>query len=271
MSNININGVNFYYELHGSGDPMVLIGGLKADHSGWMPVLEMLAKDNTVLIFDNRGSGQTMDDGEPFDVATMADDTMSIVNKLGLSKPHVVGHSLGGAVAQVIAHKYADDIKSVTLCNSFVKFNEQAKSVFSSTLDIHRSGKSQADIMDSIVPWVFSNNFLSPEVIEIIRKSSNDNPYPQSLSGYERQLEALYSFDANSWIDDISVPVLVIGADEDKVALPSESHELAFRIKNSRLVTLSAGHASQVEKPIEFVSSLQDFIRNLTCTRKFSC
>lgn len=263
MPKIIINNVEFYYEIHGTGDPIVLIGGLKADHTGWLPILEMLAKDHSVLIFDNRGAGQTVDADKSFDVDTMAEDTIQLINNLDIRNPHIVGHSLGGAIAQVIAHKYADQIKSVALCNTFVKFNDLAKRVFTATRDIHRAGKSQADIMSSIIPWVFSDGFINLELIDIIRKASDENPYPQTLLGYERQLDALYSFNSHSWVDQITIPTLVIAADEDKVALASESQELVNRIRDSKLVTLAAGHASPVEKPHLFVAVLQSFYQDL--------
>jgi 3-oxoadipate enol-lactonase len=263
MPQLTINATEFYYEIHGSGDPIVLIGGLKRDHSSWLSILEMLAKDHTVLIFDNRGAGQTVDAGQFFDVDAMAEDTLQLINLLGLKKPHIVGHSLGGAVAQVIAHKYSEYIKSVALCNTFPKLNADAKKVFTSILDNHRAGASQSDLMDMLIPWVFSDGFISPELRAVVRKSNDDNLYPQTLLGYERQLHALSTFDSQSWAHLIITPTLVIAADQDKIALPSESQELSDRIKDSQLVTLSSGHASQVEKPKEFVSALQRFYRDL--------
>lgn len=258
-----INDAEFYFETYGAGEPIVLIGGLKADHTGWFPVLDKLAQDYKILIFDNRGTGRTIDDGRPFSVDVMAEDTIQLINKLNITMPHIVGHSLGGAVAQVIAHNYADKIKSVTLSNTFIKFNDSAKSVFTSILDIHRDGGSQADIMSSIIPWVFSDGFINPRLIEIICKSSDENPHPQSLLDYQRQLDALFIFNSHPWVDQINLPTLVIGSDEDKIALISESQVLASRIRDSKMVALSAGHASQVEKPKEFVEALQSFYDDL--------
>src|SRR3990167_1385189 len=265
MPNIQIEKTNYYYELHGNGDPVVLINGLKADHTGWMPVLDMLAKDHTVLVFDNLGAGQTTDNGEPFNVEKMADETMELVKKLGLDMPHIVGHSLGVAVAQSIAYRYANDIKSLALCNTFIKFNDVSKSVFTAVLDMHKAGDSQANIMSKILPWAFSEEFLSPELEEIVRQGSNDNPYPQTTLGYERQLNALYSFNAEPWVSSISLPTLIVSAEKDKIALPSDAQELADHIKGAKLVKLNAGHASQVERPVEFIAELMSFFSELTC------
>jgi pimeloyl-ACP methyl ester carboxylesterase len=270
MPTIRINKTNYYYELHGSGDPVVLINGLKADHTGWIPVLDTLQKNHTVLTFDNLGAGQTVDDDEKFDIDRMADETMELVRQLGLSAPHIVGHSLGGAVAQSIAYRYADEIRSVALCNTFIKFNENAKQLFLDVLDMHKAGDSQANIMSAILPWAFSEEFMSPELEEIILKGSNENPFPQSPRGYERQLEALYTFNADSWVNHINIPTLVVAAKKDKIALFSESEEIAGRIRNARLASLDAGHASQVERPAEFISALLAFYSELSCNLRMN-
>ena len=98
----------------------MLISGLKGDHNVWSSLLPDLKKDYQVLIFDNRGCGQTTDSDVPFTIETLADDTMAILEKLNLDRSIVIGHSLGGAVTQVIASKYKHKIKKVVLCNTFL-------------------------------------------------------------------------------------------------------------------------------------------------------
>ncbi|MDR3490829.1 MAG: alpha/beta hydrolase [Gammaproteobacteria bacterium] len=264
MTTLNINNTKFYYELHGTGIPLVLISGLKAEHDAWFTVLDKLAKQYQVLIFDNRGVGQTIDSGEPFSIETMADDTMELISKLGLKKPHVVGHSMGGAIAQDIAKKYSGEISSIALCNTFKKCNDLSRKVFSDILILHQSGASSVDILDAIIPWLFSEKFLTPEFIETIRKISSDNPYPQSLSDYTRQLKALYDFDSRDWINTINVPTLVIGSEEDRLATLKESQELAASIRGAQLIVMSTSHSSQIEQPDNFIKHLNEFYNDLT-------
>ncbi len=272
MPILTVNNAKFYYELHGEGEPLVLIAGLKADHNGWLPVLSDLVKKFQVLIFDNRGAGQTSDAGDAFDVEMMADDVMELIQKLKLDRPHIVGHSLGGAIAQVIAKKYAENINSIVLCNTFTKFNETAKEAFAEILKLHNSGTSEAEIMESIIPWAFSPKFLNQEIIEVIRKSSNENPYPQSSPDYERQFNALCEFDSRSWISSLNVPALILGSDEDKIATLNESKELADSISGSKFVNLPTGHASQVEQPKLFFEALNNFYDERLChTSRIKC
>ncbi|MDR3477005.1 MAG: alpha/beta hydrolase [Gammaproteobacteria bacterium] len=263
MAILNINSSKFYYELHGNGIPLVLIAGLKGEHANWVPILDALTKRYQVLIFDNRGVGQTIDSGEPFSVETMADDIMGLINKLDLKKPHLVGHSLGGAIAQKVAHKYAGEIGSIALCNTFAKFNDTGRKVFFDILMLHQANASPADIMDGIIPWAFSKKFLSPELIKIIQKASNENLYSQSLSDYSRQLQALYDFDSRHWVSTIDIPTLIIGSEDDMLATSKESQELARKISEARLVIMPTSHASYIEQPSDFVKHLDNFYNGL--------
>ncbi|MDR3490976.1 MAG: alpha/beta hydrolase [Gammaproteobacteria bacterium] len=265
MAALNINNTKFYYEPYGSGIPLVLISGLKAEHDAWFTVLDELAKQYQVLIFDNRGVGQTIDSGEPFSIEAMADDTMELISKIGLKKPHIVGHSMGGAIAQDIAKKYSGEIYSIALCNTFKKFNDVGRKVFSDILILHQSGASPVDILDAIIPWAFSEKFLTPEFIDTIHKITNENPYPQSLSDYKRQLEALFAFDSRDWVNTINVPTLIIGSEEDRLSTPKESQELATSIPGAKLIMMSTSHASQVEQPHNFIKHLNEFYNGLTC------
>src|SRR5258708_4769767 len=100
------NGATIYYELHGEGPPLILIAGYTCDHSFWKPVLRDLAKNFTVLIYDNRGVGQTHDAGGKLSAKLLADDVMAVAAALKFKAPHIVGHSMGGTIAISIAAEY---------------------------------------------------------------------------------------------------------------------------------------------------------------------
>src|SRR3990167_5873739 len=107
MANLN-NGVEMYYEIHGSGEPFVLINGLKSDHTGWMPMLDNLKERYQVILLDNRAIGQTKDNGKAFSIEDMASDVVLLMDHLKIDEAHVAGHSMGGAIAQVLAHQYPE-------------------------------------------------------------------------------------------------------------------------------------------------------------------
>ncbi|MDF2940542.1 MAG: hypothetical protein K0R66_1184 [Gammaproteobacteria bacterium] len=255
--------ISSHYELHGNqkNKTLVLINGLTRDHTAWKRILPFLIEEYCVLVFDNRGVGQTKDAGKAFTVETMADDTIALIEALQLQKPYIVGHSLGGAIAQTIAYKYSDKIQKIALCNTFIKINKEAMHAFENTLAIHQSGASQSEIVDSLIPWVFSKSFVTPEVRAMIHKLSNENPYPQSSTDYQRQLKALNEFDSGKWVSSIRLPSLVIGSEEDITATPQESEELASKITGARLTLIPGAHACYTEQPIKLAETLKSFFQ----------
>lgn len=109
MPNINVNNAGFYYELHGKGQPLILIAGYGANGRSWMPIVNALSQHFQVVIFDNRAGGQTTDDGVTLTVELMAQDVMALSDALNLKKPHIVGRSwvepLYKALLQIIPIK----------------------------------------------------------------------------------------------------------------------------------------------------------------------
>lgn len=261
MPHIQINNAEFYYELHGdpTKQPLVLINGLTRDHNAWSKMLPELTQDFYILIFDNQGVGQTKDQGAAFSVETMADDTMMLIEALKLEKPCVAGHSLGGAIAQVIAQKHVDKIYKLALCNTFIKIRPQAEEAFHKILLMRQSGVAETEIMDSLIPWVFSKSFITPEVRAYIEQMNQSNPYPQSIEDYQRQLKAVCQFDSKNWVRHIHMPVLVIGSEEDVTATPEQARELAACIPNAKLEFLPGAHVSYAEQPVLFVQKLKAF------------
>jgi pimeloyl-ACP methyl ester carboxylesterase len=94
-----VNGINLYYETHGSGRPMILLHGGLMSGELFAPILPVLTERHQVIVPDLQGHGRTADIDRPIDVRLMADDIAALIDHLGLDRPDVVGYSLGGGVA----------------------------------------------------------------------------------------------------------------------------------------------------------------------------
>ena len=251
FKNVSNNTITFYYEQHGNSEnpPLVLISGLKGDHSVWLPILDTLAQHYYILLFDNRGIGRTTDNEAPFSINTMADDTMALIDALAIEQPTIVGHSMGGAIAQVMGRIYGDKIKKLVLCNTFCKLNITAQQVFDDVLTLHQHGVTPATIMDAIIPVAFSPTFITQELRQTIHQVSNADPYAQILKDYARQWQTLREFDSTTWLHNITLPTLIIGSKADQVATITETQLLHKQITTSQFTLLPGGHASMVEQP----------------------
>src|SRR5688572_28744345 len=102
----DVNGVQLYYESHGSGAPLILLHGGLGSGEMFGPILPTLAAKHRVILVDLQGHGRTADVDRPIDVRLMADDIAALIDHLELDRPDLVGYSLGGGVALQTAVKY---------------------------------------------------------------------------------------------------------------------------------------------------------------------
>ncbi|MFG2054370.1 alpha/beta fold hydrolase [Micromonospora sp. NPDC048930] len=117
----DVNGINLYYEVHGTGRPLILLhGGLGAGEM-FGPVLPQLAEHHQVVAVDLQGHGRTADIDRPLDLQFMADDIAALIDHLDLARPDLVGYSLGGGVALRAAVKYPDKIRRLVAASAHVR------------------------------------------------------------------------------------------------------------------------------------------------------
>jgi pimeloyl-ACP methyl ester carboxylesterase len=117
----DVNGINLYYEIHGSGRPLILLhGGLMAGEM-FEPVLDIWADHHEVVLVDLQAHGRTPDIDRPLDMRLMADDIAALIDHLGLEKPDVVGFSLGGGVAFWTALKYPDKVNKLVTLSAHIR------------------------------------------------------------------------------------------------------------------------------------------------------
>ncbi len=115
-----VNGINLYYETHGSGSPIVLLHGGLGSGEMFGPILPTLAANHQLIVPDLQGHGRTADIDRPIDIGLMADDIAALIDHLGLEKPDVVGYSLGGGVAFFTAVKYPEKIGKLVCASAHI-------------------------------------------------------------------------------------------------------------------------------------------------------
>ena len=104
---VETNGQKLYYEVHGEGEPLLLIMGLGNDATGWMFQVPAFAEHYKVIAFDNRDVGRSSEAKGPYTLADMAEDTAGLMDALGIEQAHVVGGSMGGSIAQELVIQVA--------------------------------------------------------------------------------------------------------------------------------------------------------------------
>ncbi|MBS0289637.1 MAG: alpha/beta hydrolase [Proteobacteria bacterium] len=262
MSKIRIHNNEIYYELHGKGHPLVLIGGYSCDHTFWKSILEELANHFQVLVFDNRGIGQSTQINQlPFHLEDLAADTIALIQSLGLEQPYLLGQSMGGAIAQTVADQF-NDIKKLIILNSSTQVNARTLMVLETFIMMLKEKISIDSVIEASIPWFFSAQYLfdSSNILKY-KAELMQNPFPPTIQILEQQLSALKMFNSNSWINRVKNPTLVISSDEDIICTPAECKVLAQRMPNAQLVNITGGHSSPIENPLGVINAIKDFLK----------
>src|SRR5437879_5143140 len=116
-----VNGINLYYEIHGTGRPMVALHGGLGSTEMFDAVMPQLSAHHQVIAVDLQGHGRTADIDRPIDIRLMADDIAALIDYLKLAKPDVVGYSLGGGVALQLAVRHPDKIGRLVVVSANVR------------------------------------------------------------------------------------------------------------------------------------------------------
>jgi pimeloyl-ACP methyl ester carboxylesterase len=116
-----VNGMNLYYESHGTGRPLILLHGGLGSGEMFSPILPALSQHHQVIVVDLQGHGRTADIDRPIDIRLMAEDIAALIDHLGLEKPDLVGYSLGGGVAFFTAVKYPEKVGKLVMASANIR------------------------------------------------------------------------------------------------------------------------------------------------------
>ena len=121
MPEKKIGDLNIYYEVHGEGEPLVLIPGLSNDISEYEGIIGRLSTKYMVVAADNRGAGRTDKPDMPYSIEMMSDDTAGLLSALGIKEAHIVGVSMGGRIAAALALRHPEQVRSLILVSTALK------------------------------------------------------------------------------------------------------------------------------------------------------
>lgn len=264
MPSMKVNDIELYYEIHGEDnrDWMVLIMGLGFDISGWQFQVPEFAKEYKVLVFDNRDVGRSDKSDVPYSMKTMADDTVRLMDQLGIKKAHIVGSSMGGFIAQEMAVNYSERVRSLSLVSTSAYYTMYL-TLADVIKELKEKGVSEELVIKMNLLFGVTDDFLrNEELVKMVIDMMLNYPYPQPLEAYIRQHQACREFDARDKLHKISVPTMVLVGNQDVALPPSYSKELAEKIPSANLVVLDGGgHGFNFEIPDKFNKAVLDFVR----------
>jgi 3-oxoadipate enol-lactonase len=266
MPKIKVQEIDLYYEVHGEGDPLMMIRGLGSNADHWYAQVPAFSKKFRVIIFDNRGVGRSDKPDIPYTIQMMAQDTVGLMNGLNIPRAHILGISMGGMIAQEIAIRYPEKVHGLVLgcthCGGkhVVPADEGIGRLFGEYI---LTGSEEA--AGKTLKALFAEKTLRehPEIPG--RYQDVSKRFPSSQKFLIRQLEAVQGHD--SWEDlvKIKAPTLVLTGSEDVLVPPQNSRILAERIPQARLeVIKDGGHQFLVERADAFNQRVVNFLSTLS-------
>lgn len=234
MPRISIGDCHLSYERHGAGFPVLFVSGLNGYGSYWRDQVPSFAKTFEVVLHDHRGVGQSDHSRIAYTVERMADDVIRLMDALGIDKAHVVGHSTGGAIAQVLALEHPERLASMVIAASWTKADAYFRRLFTLRKEIlTRLGPAtylQAATLLLYAPyWIARNN----EKLRQLEAQMVTTFSPPEI--VISRIDAILAFDRTAELHRIRTPTLIVAAQDDVVTPAYFSEELARLIPGAEV------------------------------------
>ena len=256
--------VELNYEVHGDGEPLLLLQGLGYGIWGWWKQIGDLSRDHRLIVFDNRGVGGSSKVTEPYTVDDMADDAAAVLDAAGADSAYVAGISLGGLIAQSLAARYPDKVRRLVLISTthggpeaVPVPPETAAIMLDPGEDLTPEQKIRRNMPPAFRPgWVEAHPDEFDEIVAL--RVGNIPPW----DAYVAQATAGGTADTTGLIGKIGAPTLIVHGTEDRVVPFGNAELLASKIAGAKVEVLSgAGHVVMIEEPDRLHGLIRGFCR----------
>lgn len=243
-------GVDVYYEIEGSGDPLLLIMGTSADHSTWAAQVEAYRDHYTVITYDARGTGQSThpEDVNDYSMRILADDAAALLDSIGVERAHVSGLSLGSATAQELAVNHPAKVATLQLHCTWGRSDEWFIRMIE-TLETPVLHDDLAGYIRTGLVWVASPTFINDQPDDVAafeRGVVVENPHPPSKAGVLGHIHADKTHDALDRLGSIEVPTLITSGEVDWQVPTRYGLAVQQAIPGSTMHVFRGPHASHI-------------------------
>jgi pimeloyl-ACP methyl ester carboxylesterase len=258
------NGIQFYYDECGQGDPLLLIMGITARGAVWQKHAEFWSQKFRCILPDNRGVGLSDKPAGPYTSAQMADDYAGLLDKLGIERARVVGCSMGSIIAQQLALRHPGRVRSMVLMCTWARCDRYARDVFQH-MSNSKSRLRPEEFAIYIQLLIFAKPYWDTDAgfadLQDGRAGAASDPLPQPVQGFEGQAAACVTHDTLDQLHKVACPSLIIGGRSDIFTPVWMAEEVAARIPGSDLHLYDgAGHAFHWERLDDFNPRVRNWL-----------
>ena len=249
VPNVDVAGARLAYEISGGGPAVLMIQGIGVVGNGWRPQVDGLGARYELLTFDNRGIGASELRGGALDISTLAADALAVADAAGAARFHLVGHSMGGVIAQAVALAAPERVKSLALLCTFAHGRQAARFTPALMLTMLRMRLGTRPMRRE----AFLSLVLPPSALAQLTPAERARQAAKLhlLFGHDlaeqppivmKQLRATARYDAYSRLAELGrIPTLVVAGRHDRIARPQYGRALAAAIPGARYVEIEDG------------------------------
>lgn len=269
MPKVKANGITINYDQQGTGEPLILIPYLTADHACYAFQVAAYAKHFTCISLDLRGTGETQKTEGAYSTEVLADDVAAFMQTLGIPKARVSGLSLGAAVGMWLAGKYPDRVTSLSLHSGWPKTDPFLRAVIQSFQVMAKAmGSVPEMVIVGLFPWCFTPELyaVKPDYIQSLADFARSRP-AQSVASFIEQSDAVIAHDAEAQLSRIAAPTLITFGRHDVATSTRFADRMKGTIRNSELLIFDGcAHAPIYESVEEFNDKTLQFLTRHAAT-----
>src|SRR5215211_2457881 len=261
---VRAGNLDIWTEQVGQGPDVLLIGGLGDTVESWQFQLDGLADRYRLTAFDNRGAGRTaMPDG-PVSAGMMADDAAKVLQALQVPSAHVAGFSMGSAIAQELALRHPELVRSLVLQSTYARPDALFRSQLNFWRWLPEAAPSERAFFEAFFTWVYTPRAHTDGTVGQIVEEALAFPYQQSVEAFQAQVDVCLTHDTEDRLPEISASTLVLSGEFDIILPPRFGRSVTAKIPNARFdVMPGEAHQPFQEVPEEFNARVETFWREV--------
>jgi len=265
MPKLKVNGAEIHYEDQGIGsETIVFAHGLLWSGRMFQKQIDALKDKYRCITFDFRGQGQSEVTPSGYDMDTLADDAIALIDALECDPCHFAGLSMGGFIGMRLAIRRPDLLKSLILMETSADPEPQENVGRYRLLNFISRWFGMRLVTSRVMPIMFGQKFLTDPGRAAEREEWKQRMASNDKVGISRATSGVINREGvYGKLDEITTPTLIIVGDQDVATVPAKSERIQARIVDSQLVIIpGAGHTSTVEEPEAVLSAMSDFLTN---------
>jgi pimeloyl-ACP methyl ester carboxylesterase len=261
---VRAGSVDFWVERRGQGPEVLIIAGLGDPVEAWQFQLDGLSDRYRLTAFDSPGVGRSPMLQEPFTVADMADHVARLLQALEIPTAHVVSQSGGSAIAQELALRHPELVRSLVLVGSWARPDAYARATLSFFRWLPEAAPSEPAFLEAFFLWVYTPRAHANGLVEQVVQGALAFPHKMSTEALQRWLDAFIAHDTADRLPQIAAPTLVLAGGRDRAVAPELGRVVADGIPGARFEVLpEEGHRPFVEAAGEFNARVDVFWREV--------